>query len=360
MKKKMTKLISFCLALILLVLPLSACSNVDTDAAVEYGKQEISRAIFQYLCSQKKTSYLYEAYGVDSSQLSSSQLQDNAMIWTAVDANGSTVADSLKMEVLEDVQRLLYFKQYALDQGYVLTDEIKKEIKKQFNDMIFQFDDKKAFNKAMKPYGIDYDELFVYYQTQSLAAKGEDLLFGEDGAMKVTEETAKKFFEDKYITVGCIFINTKNKTFPNGKVVVLPADEKKAKEELADSVYDRALAGENFDALCVEYSDQGTITEEKAKEGYTFTTGGFVNSEVEKKAFEMKKGDIVRVDTDGGVYIVQRRVLNASYFESEAANITNQIAEMKKYTLVGGELEKFVVDEDFLENLDIVSLPHVV
>lgn len=360
MKKNMKKLLSLCLALLFVVLPLASCGNVDTGAAVKYGKLKLSRSIFQYLCCMEKTSYLYEAYGADSSQVSSSQLEDSEMIWKATDASGVSVADNLKMEVLEDVQRLLYFQQYALDQGFVLDDESKKAIKESFNKMIAQFEDKKEFNDAMEKYGIDYDEMFEYYQIQSLAAKGEDLLFGENGSMKVTEETAKEYFNNKYITVGCIFINTKNKTFPNGKVVVLPADEKEAKEKQASSVYDRALAGEDFDTLCVENSDQGTITLEKAKEGYTFTTGGFVNGDAEKKAFEMKNGEIARVDTDGGVYILQRRSLNNSYFENEAETITAQIVELKKYSMVNAEAEKFKMDEDFINTLDIAAIPHVV
>lgn len=360
MKKRMKKILCLCLAMIFVALPLCACGGVDTGAAVSYEKLKVSRAIFQYLCCLEKTSYLYEAYGVDPSQVSTSQLEDNPMIWTAVDATGTSVSDSLKTDVLEEVQRLLYFKKYAQDQGFVLSDESKKSIKESFNQMISQFEDKKAFNKEMKKYGIDYDEMFEFYQMQSLASKGEDLLFGENGKMKVSEETAKQYFNDKYVTIGCIFINTKNKTFPNGKVVALPADEKAAKEKQADSVMSRVLAGEDFDTLCVENSDQDIITLEKAKEGYTFTDGGFVNSDVEKKAFEMKNGDIARVDTDGGVYILQRRVLNSSYFESESEIIISQIAELKKYSLVNAEAENFKMDEDFLNGLDIVALPHVV
>lgn len=360
MKKTMKKMISLCLALIFLVLSLSSCSSVDTGTALSYGKHKITKALYQYLCCLEKTSYLYEAYGVDSSQVSSSQLEDNPMIWAATDGNGVSVANSLKTDVLEEVQRLLYFKKRALDEGYVLNDESKKTIKNELNKMIAQFEDKKSFNKEMEKYGIDYDEMLEYYQLQSLAWKGEDLLFGEDGSMKVTEETAKKYFEEKYVTVGCIFINTKNKTFPNGKVVVLPADEKAAKAAQADSVYNKAVAGEDFDTLCAENSDQGTITLEKAKEGYTFTTGGFVNGDAEKKAFAMEKGEIARVDTEGGVYILQRRALNASYFESESENIISQIVELKKYTLVNAEAENFKLNEDFLEELDISAIPHVV
>ena len=360
MKQTLKRITAFLLMALLLAPTLISCGGVDTSAAVTYEKESVSKALFQYLCCLEKTEYLYEAYGVDSSSVSSSQLEDNAMIWTATDGKGATVADSLKTDVLESVQKLLYFKKYALDQGYVLSEENKKIIKEDFNEMIAQFEDKKEFNKEMEKYGIDYDEMLQYYYLQSIAWKGEDILFGEDGKMKVTEKTAKDYFDDKYVTVGCIFINTKNKTFANGKVVVLPADEKAAKIALADDVFKRASEGEDFNALCVEYSDQGKITEEKAKEGYTFTTGGFVNETAEKKAFEMKKGEVVRVDTDGGVYILQRRALNGSYFETEKEKIITQIEDLKKYSLVNAAAEKFEMKEEFLNELDIAALPHVV
>ncbi|MBR4288333.1 MAG: hypothetical protein IKT50_02730, partial [Clostridia bacterium] len=60
----------------------------------------------------------------------------------------------------------------------------------------------------------------------------------------------------------------------------------------------------------------------------------------------MKNGEIARVDTDGGVYILQRRALNASYFENEAETITSQIVELKKYSMVNAEAENFKMDED--------------
>lgn len=358
MKHSLKKIAAALLALLFVALPLASCGM--GSAAVRYEDYEISQALFQYLCCLEKTGYLYEAYGVDSSQVSSSQLEDNEMIWEAQDASGTSVADALKADVLEDVQRLLYFQKYAADQGYVLGDEQKKTIKEGLNEMISQFDDKRAFNKEMKKYGIDYDEMYNYYLIQSLAAKGEDLLFGEDGTMKVTEEAAKKYYNDKYVTVGCIFINTKNKTFPNGKVVVLPADEKAAKEALAADVFSRAQAGEDFDALAAEYSDQPSITLEKSQEGYTFTTGGFVNGDAENRAFSMKKGEIARVDTDGGVYILQRRALNASYYENASEEILEQLTDLKKYSLINGVAEEFEMNEEFLNSLDIKALPHVV
>ena len=132
MKKNHLRQVSFVLALIMLLVPLTACSGVDTSTAVEYEKGKVSCAIYQYLCSLKKTEYLYEAYGITSSDMSSSQLQDNAAIWAAKAADGSTVADTLKGEVLDDLKLLLYMKAVAEKEGYKLDKEKKALITAEF------------------------------------------------------------------------------------------------------------------------------------------------------------------------------------------------------------------------------------
>ena len=86
MKKMRISLTALLLALVMLSSCLmTSCSK--SEPVLTYKGETVSCAIFQYLCSQKKTDYLYEAYGVDKSSVSSSQLQDNASIWIASAAN---------------------------------------------------------------------------------------------------------------------------------------------------------------------------------------------------------------------------------------------------------------------------------
>jgi hypothetical protein len=356
MKKR---ILAFCLMLSMLIAMLSGCAGVDTKAAVKFDGTEVSHAVFQYLCCMEKTNFLYEAYGVSTSQISSSQLEDNAAIWSATAEDGSTVADTLKSQVLDQVKLMLYMKKVAEDAGYTLSSEQKRMVEEEFQKIVDQYDSKKNFNFQMKNYGVNYEQMLEYNYLQTLAYQGQELLFGENGSMKITEESAQKYYKNNYVTIGCIFINTKNKTYPNGKMVALPESEKQEKIDLAKSLYDRILAGEDFAALALEYSDQ-KVEEASAAEGYTFQKGEFVNSQVEKQAFEMKEGEFARVDTEGGVYLLVRKALNSKFFAEESENIIAELEEVKKFALVSEEEEKFSIDENFLNSLDIAKLLHVV
>lgn len=358
MKRTMKSLSLLLCALV--ILPLFAGCAATSRSAISYEDTSISRGMFQYLCCMKKTDYLYEAYGVSSSDISASQLQDNATIWAAVDADGTSVAETLKMEVMDTMHLYLYLAQYAKDAGYTLNETQKKQVQNEFDSMVVKsFETKGNFNKQMKQYGINYDQMLAYNLLQAQAYQGEELLFGEGGSMRITESSAQKYFKNNYITASCIFINTQNKKYPNGKVVVLPAEEKEAKKKLADDVFQRAQSGEDFAALCLAYSDQG-VDETTAKSGYTFEKGGFVNSAAEEKAFSMTKGEVARVDTDGGVYILKREDLNQEYFTSRMDAIVKLLEDAKKLSLVTDNYDKFKHDEAFLDEVDVAALPHVV
>ncbi len=359
MKKIVMRSVSLLLLFAVFCTLAVGCTPASEKAAVSYEDYQVSRALFYYLCCLKKTNYLYEAYGVSSDKVSSSELQDNPQIWQAKDADGVTVADSLKLQVLEMVQSYLYFCQQAKDLGYELNTQQKNMVIDEFASMIARnFDDKKAFNQAMKPYQIDYDKMMDYQMLQALAYQGEDLLFGENGKMAISPEGAKKYFKDHYITVDCVFINTENKTFANGKVVVLPAEEKEAKKALADDLTQKLSSGTPIAEL-YQYADQ-VLEENTATEGYTFEQGGFLNKKAEEKAFTLKEGETARVDTEHGTYLIARRALNMDYYNQRSASILALLKQVKKTALISEVQEKFVIDHEYLESLDIVSMPHVV
>jgi foldase protein PrsA len=354
--KKMTALLLLCATLLVLA---SSCSGVDTSYAVRYGSGEVSKALFQYLCSMEKTTYLYELWKVDSSTYSAGQLQDNPAFWSAATADGTTLADDLKLRVLQKVQIYLYMQQHAKNQGYSLSADQKKTIEQEFNKNILSFGTKGAFNEYMAQYGVNYDQIILYNELQSLAYQGNELLFGETGSMRISEDSAKRYFDKNYITVSCIYINTKNKTYPNGKNVILPPEEMEEKINLAKNLLARAQSGEDFTALVKEYSDL-TSADAMAEKGYTFEKGGFVNPDAEARAFTMNTGEIVSVETDKGVYIIRRDALDQTYFSTEKESIRTTLEEAKKLSLILDAKDSFEMDEEFMNGLDIANLPHLV
>ena len=359
MKKWRISLTALLLAAVTLLGTFATGCSAGNKNAITYKGEALSTAVFRYLCSQKKTDYLYEAYGVNKSSVSSSQLQDNPSIWVAVSADGVTVADTLKSEVLDEAKLFLYMSDYAKSKGYTLGAEEKKLIKSEFDKVVSNYGDKKTFNREMKKYGVTYEQILEYNYLQTLAYQGMNLLFGENGTQRISDESLQKYYKNNYATVSCIFINTKSKTYSNGKVVGMPESERAEKKALADDLFAKVQAGEDFAALALKYSDQ-KVDEESAKKGYTFAKNGFVNAQAEEKIWTMKTGEFARVDTDGGVYILCRKNLNAEYFETAKEAIRAELEQIKKYALVSEAEKNFKVDEKFLNELDIKELLHVV
>ncbi len=360
MKKTLFRSVLFLLIVALMAPVFSGCGPESARACISYGDYQVSRATYLYLCSSTKTEYLYEAYGVDSSTVTAGQLTDKEVIWKAVAADGTTAGDALKSEVLESLELYLYFRQYAKDQGYELNAEQIKMVKNEFDSMVAEnFGDKKKFNEYLSKYGSNYDELLEYNMIQVHAYQGEQLLFGEGGSMAVSQDSAKKYFDKNYITAECLFINTSSKTYPNGKVVILPEEEKKEKEDLVHSLEAKIRAGEDFASLAVAHSDLA-VTEEEAARGFTFSAGGFVNEKAEEAAFAAKEGELVRVDTEKGSYLIRRKALDQSYYAEASEDILDLLKNAKKASLVADHLEDFKLDEDFLNGVDISAIPHLV
>ena len=349
--KNVLRSLSLLLSLLLLTSALASCGGKDD--AVRYGDFGISRAIFQYQCCIDKTSYLYEAYGTTSERTSSSQLQDLPAIWAMEDAEGNTVADTLKKGVLERLEWMLYLEQYAKDRGYTLNEDDKAKVKNDLNKLVQNFETKSEFNKTMKNYGINYDKLYDYYLHQAQASLGNYLLFGEGGAMEISEDAARSYFEKNYITAGVIYINNVNKTYANGKTVYLPEGEKQEKTALAEDLYQRLLDGEDFAALYRQYSDR----QDANGDTYTFTHGEFGVDEAEEAAFALSVGKVAKVETDKGVFLIIRRGLNNAYFENEKETITTALEESKKAEIMAGLT--FRVDQDYVDSLSVADLVYV-
>lgn len=348
---KNTKLIRLICLAIALMLVLSGC-GMPQKKIVSYGKQSTSDAIFRYLCCIEKTNYLFEAYGLDSSTASASSLQDNAALWTMTAEDGTSVAENLKKGVMDRLKLMLYLAQYAVDQGYKMDANGKKTMENELNTMVSSFPDKKTFNQTVKTYGVNYDILYDYYMLRGLASVGNYMLFGEGGKLEVSEDSAKNYFNKNYITISCIFINNVNKTYPNGKTVYMPDSEKAEKTALAEEVYNKLLAGEDFSALYQRYSDSQSDSEKE-----TFTKGGFRNAAAEEKAFALSEGETAKIDTDSGIYIIRRLPLDSSFYTEQSEAILTLLETQVQQKLLSDNESGFQMNETLYESVDVAALP---
>ena len=95
-----------------------------------------------------------------------------------------------------------------------------------------------------------------------------DYYFGENGVNTPSDEDIQKYYEDNYITAKHILITTVDPASGETK----RTDEEAKKE--AQSILDRINAGEDFDTLMNQYSEDTGLSNNP--NGYTFTEGQMV------------------------------------------------------------------------------------
>ena len=357
MNKTIFRALSLALACVLLSLAFTSCGGVDTKKAVSYEDYSLSRAQFQYLCCLKKTEDLYELYQLSPESTSSRALQDNAAFWTAADETGKTLGETLKEEVLQDVKELLYLEQVAKNADLTLTDAEKQEIRAQFDKLLTSYRDKDELNETMAQYGVDYDELLSYTYHQNLAHQGRTLLFGNGGSARVSDAAVQKRYEESYYAVQYLYLNHKNKTYPNGKTVVLPESESKAVQEKAEELLLRLTAGEDFLTLCAAYSES---TDTAAATGLVLEKGAFGDAAAEQAFLSSDGKQIEKVVTDQGIYLFRRTSLPASPAAEQQSALRSALEDEKLRERIRSVEDDFSVAESFLSSLDIATLPHVI
>ncbi len=158
--------------------------------------------------------------------------------------------------------------------------------------------------------------LSAYPSVVLTPSEKEELLASYGEAMdtlSVLKSLSAIMFEKNYIAAGEPIIRT-----------ALESEDVKAKYEetyvlakhvlvedleTAEAVYEKAVAGEDFDALIAEYgTDPGTA---ENPDGYLFTTGQMVEP-FEKAAYAAKEGEITKpVQTEYGYHIIKRLPLPA-------------------------------------------------
>ena len=131
-----------------------------------------------------------------------------------------------------------------------------------------------------------------------------DYYFGENGANAPSDEDIQKYYEENYITAKHILISTVDPASGETK----RTDEEAKKE--AQSILDRIKAGEDFDTLMNEYSEDTGLSNNP--NGYTFTEGQMVTEFYDgaKALAEDEVSELVK--SDYGYHIILRKDLAAA------------------------------------------------
>lgn len=165
--------------------------------------------------------------------------------------------------------------------------------------------------------------------------------FGENGVNTPSDEDIQKYYEDNYITAKHILITTVDPASGETK----RTDEEAKKE--AQSILDRINAGEDFDTLMNQYSEDTGLSNNP--NGYTFTEGQMVTEFYDgaKALAEDEVSELVK--SSYGYHIIKRVKLDDSQLDNFKSDIISAISGSMD------ELLQQWMDEAQVETTDLYS-----
>lgn len=168
-----------------------------------------------------------------------------------------------------------------------------------------------------------------------------DYYFGENGVNTPSDEGIQKYYEDNYITAKHILITTVDPASGETK----RTDEEAKKE--AQSILDRINAGEDFDTLMNQYSEDTGLSNNP--NGYTFTEGQMVTEFYDgaKALAEDEVSELVK--SNYGYHIIKRVKLDDSQLDNFKSDIVSAISGSMD------ELLQQWMDEAQVETTDLYS-----
>ena len=168
-----------------------------------------------------------------------------------------------------------------------------------------------------------------------------DYYFGENGVTTPSDEDIQKYYEDNYITAKHILITTVDPASGETK----RTDEEAKKE--AQSILDRINAGEDFDTLMNQYSEDTGLSNNP--NGYTFTEGQMVTEFYDgaKALAEDEVSELVK--SSYGYHIIKRVKLDDSQLDNFKSDIVSAISGSMD------ELLQQWIDEAQVETTDLYS-----
>ena len=176
-----------------------------------------------------------------------------------------------------------------------------------------------AFLKQIGSFGFSDQSYSNFMYISQCYNALNDYYFGTNGTNVPSDEDLRQYFADNYIAAKHILISTVDST--TGETIRTDAE---AKAE-AQKILDRINAGEDYDTLMNEYSEDPGLSGNP--DGYIFTEGEMV-TEFYDGAKALAEGEVSGlVKSDYGYHIIKREPLDVDgQFENYKGLLTTAVA----------------------------------
>lgn len=199
----------------------------------------------------------------------------------------------------------------ATKKGVELTEDDKKMVRQSLASMKSQMGGTKAFEKELKKAGASEEALELVMGAGAYQSK----LAEELAIPTPSDEEAEKFFKENYYRAKHVLLLTET-------------EDPEFVKSRAEDVLKRAKAGENFDEMITNLSeDPGSASQ---PDGYIFTDGDMVPEFYDAVA-SVKPGEFAMCQSSYGYHVVQRLAIegDAKYAEFWEQNKATAVAKLQ-------------------------------
>lgn len=338
-----TRVLCFLFALFFVCLPLCSCA---AHGVVSYGSQTLDDRLFSYALTLNKTQTLSKITGT------SKDLTDDESIWSSTLSDGSTYADLVLSSTLKTMKMTLFYCDYAKKNNISLTEEERAAALENVTAIVDSFSSREAFDKYMSAYGFDYDLLCRYYLQDYLSQKGMRAYY-KNPLTSLTQADVLRYYEEEYVTAAYLFVNTKVKTLPNGKTMLLTEEEISSARALFRNLEEQAQNG-------VPFSEFLSTAEVKCPfEGglaSTFLLSSVLPVNLNAALKEKDAGTLFSVEEEDGLYLVKKEEISQDFFNENLDALTLSLISVREEELLKEKDSDFFVDTAYFDSIDIATL----
>lgn len=299
------------MALVLCV-GLFGCEGKQTDAAM-YMKDGGSVSVnFMYLLAAVQKS------------MYASVAEANGGDWDTVVnyEKGTTLANLLEDVTYKAAQSSLIC-EYLHDTVYGLTlsDTQKKAIDEQMDSLVSKAGSKQKLEEQLSAYSADTKAMRRYLELTVKQVALYSYFYGEGGIYAISEDAVRDSFKENYHIVTHIYFDLSAKRKEDGTSVSLTNEEKAEKRALAEEVYNRILAGEDFYTLKEAYSEDA-YESEYYPNGFFVTGDTTFPTEFTMAAIEMEVGEYrltVSDESANGIHILYKLPMDESLYNTNSS-----------------------------------------
>lgn len=299
---KIKSLICMLLCSIMFVGLFAGCEVIDVNEVLVINGEVVTGGEFNFMLESFKTEIAAEL------QFDPTDKEK----WSSVMSDNRKAIDFAKDKTIDEIVLIWVQAQKAEEEGIALTAEELAYADSNYNALVEQYGGMQAFEKQLSSWQVSKEAVKGIFKRITLATKLQQKYITEDNELtKISEEEIKAQYENEKNAFydSAIFAKHILILFENAeKGITRTKDEAKAE---AQKILDRLNAGEDFEKLMLEYSEDA----ETSHEGYSFThnDGQFVR-EFDDGAYALEIGEISGlVETEYGYHIIKRYPSDAEF-----------------------------------------------